>query len=267
MKRPLKELGSLKGRWVVVTGGAGHLGRAMASAVLQSGASVVLLDQDESALKDAADRLHGDGDGRIETQRVNLESGAARSACSEALLTRHPVDVLVNNAGFVGDSQLGGWAVPFPQQSIETWRRAIEVNLTAPFHLAQLFSQSLGREGSGSIINISSIYGLLGPNMALYEGTEMGNPAAYAASKGGLIQLTRWLATTLAPRIRVNSVSPGGIARNQPDSFVARYEALTPLARMGVEQDFGGVIAFLASDLSAWVTGQNIAVDGGWSAW
>lgn len=95
----------------------------------------------------------------------------------------------------------------------------------------------------------------------------MGNPAAYAASKGGLIQLTRWLATTLAPKIRVNSVSPGGIARNQPDSFVSRYEALTPLARMGTEEDFAGIIAFLASNLSAWVTGQNIAVDGGWSAW
>lgn len=267
MKRPLKELGSLDGRWVVITGGAGHLGRAMAGAVLQSGASIVLLDRDEAALKDAAAALREDGEGRIEIESVDLESGAARTAFAEALLARHPVDVLVNNAGFVGDSQLGGWAVPFAQQSIETWRRALEVNLTAPFHLSQLLSPSLGREGAGSIINISSIYGLLGPNMALYEGTEMGNPAAYAASKGGLIQLTRWLATTLAPKIRVNSVSPGGIARNQPDSFVARYEALTPLARMGAEEDFAGIIAFLASDLSAWVTGQNIAVDGGWSAW
>lgn len=95
----------------------------------------------------------------------------------------------------------------------------------------------------------------------------MGNPAAYAASKGGLIQLTRWLATTLAPAVRVNSVSPGGIARGQPDEFVKRYEARTPLRRMATEEDFKGIIALLASDASSYITGQDIMLDGGWSAW
>jgi NAD(P)-dependent dehydrogenase (short-subunit alcohol dehydrogenase family) len=95
----------------------------------------------------------------------------------------------------------------------------------------------------------------------------MGNPAAYAAGKGGLIQLTRYLATVLAPEVRVNAVSPGGIARGQDERFVRRYEALTPLRRMGIAEDLKGVVAFLASDASAWVTGQNICVDGGWTAW
>jgi len=95
----------------------------------------------------------------------------------------------------------------------------------------------------------------------------MANPAAYAASKGGLLQLTRWLATTLAPKIRVNAISPGGIARNQPSSFVERYEARTPLGRMATEDDFRGAIAYLASDMSAYVTGQNLRVDGGWGSW
>jgi NAD(P)-dependent dehydrogenase (short-subunit alcohol dehydrogenase family) len=95
----------------------------------------------------------------------------------------------------------------------------------------------------------------------------MGNPAAYAASKGGLIQLTRWLATTIAPDVRVNVISPGGVYRNQPKKFVKRYVAKTPLGRMAIEEDFKGVIAYLASDLSAYVTGQNIIVDGGWTAW
>lgn len=103
--------------------------------------------------------------------------------------------------------------------------------------------------------------------MRLYDGTSMGNPAAYAASKGGLIQSTRWLSTVLAPEIRVNCVSPGGIWRNQPESFVRGYEARTPMQRMGTEEDMMGAIAFLASDLSLYVTGQHIAVDGGWSAW
>ena len=95
----------------------------------------------------------------------------------------------------------------------------------------------------------------------------MGNPAAYAATKGGLLQLTRYLATVLAPKIRVNAVSPGGIERGQPSAFQERYVARTPLGRMAREEDFKGIIAFLASDASAYVTGQNFAVDGGWTVW
>ena len=125
----------------------------------------------------------------------------------------------------------------------------------------------LRKSGSGSIINIASIYGINGPDFSLYEDTEMGNPAAYAASKGGLIQLTRWLSTSLAPKIRVNAVSPGGIFRNQPKNFVERYENKTPLGRMANEEDLKGIIAYLSSDLSSYVTGQNIVIDGGWTVW
>ena len=95
----------------------------------------------------------------------------------------------------------------------------------------------------------------------------MNNPAAYAASKGGLLQFTRWCATVLAPEIRVNAITPGGVFRNQDGSFVERYIEKTPLKRMAREEDFKGVVSFLASDLSAYVTGQNIAVDGGWGVW
>lgn len=108
---------------------------------------------------------------------------------------------------------------------------------------------------------------MLAPDWSLYAGTTMGNPAAYGASKGGLIQFTRWLATTLAPAVRVNCISPGGIWRNQPDDFVARYATRTPLQRMGTEDDLRGAIAYLASDLSKYVTGQNLSVDGGWGVW
>ncbi len=95
----------------------------------------------------------------------------------------------------------------------------------------------------------------------------MGNPAAYAASKGGMVQLTRWLATVLAPDVRVNCISPGGVARGQPEPFVTRYVQRTPLKRMATEEDFKGAIAYLASDLSEYVTGENLLVDGGWTAW
>jgi NAD(P)-dependent dehydrogenase (short-subunit alcohol dehydrogenase family) len=143
----------------------------------------------------------------------------------------------------------------------------LEVNLTAVFDLCKGLAPLMRASGYGSIINIASIYAVNGPDYSLYEGLDMGNPAAYAASKGGLLQLTRWLSTTMAPEVRVNAVSPGGVLRGQPEEFVERYQARTPLGRMASEEDFKGVIAFLASNLSAYVTGQNIVVDGGWTIW
>jgi NAD(P)-dependent dehydrogenase (short-subunit alcohol dehydrogenase family) len=177
------------------------------------------------------------------------------------------IDIVINCAAFVGTSGLEGWAVPFERQSPETWRRALEVNLTAPFILVQAAAEDLAASGHGSVINISSIYGLVGPDWRLYEGTTMGNPAAYAASKGGLIQMTRWLATTMAPKVRVNAIAPGGVFRDTPEPFLGRYISRTPMGRMATEEDFKGAVAYLASDLSGYVTGQCLAVDGGWTAW
>jgi NAD(P)-dependent dehydrogenase (short-subunit alcohol dehydrogenase family) len=177
------------------------------------------------------------------------------------------LDVLVNCAAFAGTSALPGWVTPFLEQSAATWRRALEVNLTAPFLLTQLCVPALRASGHGSVINVASLYGLAGPDLRLYEGTPMGNPAAYGTSKGGLIQLTRWLATVLAPEVRVNAISPGGVERGQPEAFRERYVARTPLARMGTEEDFKGAAAFLASDASAYLTGQNLILDGGFTAW
>ncbi|MGB5078419.1 MAG: SDR family oxidoreductase [Sphingorhabdus sp.] len=266
--RQLSKLGDLSGRIALITGGAGHLGRAMAEAMMQSGCIVILADRSQDQLDDACASFSRLNRKRAHCVTCDLESEAARIILASRINEEYGrLDILINNAGFVGDNALQGWVTPFAEQSIETWRRALEVNLTAPFHLAQLFASLLQQSGNGTIINISSIYGILGPDMSLYDGTTMGNPAGYAASKGGLVQLTRWLATTLAPHVRVNTVSPGGIGRGQPKSFVDQYVERTPLKRMGKEEDFLGVIAFLASDLSAWVTGQNIVVDGGWSTW
>ena len=198
----------------------------------------------------------------------DLETESARGALIESLSAHSDgVAVLVNNAAFVGTSGLAGWATPLEEQRIDTWRRALEVNLTAAFELSQGLLPALRRAEVPSIINVASIYAVVGPDWGLYDGTAMASPAAYAASKGGLLQLTRWMATTVAPAVRVNAITPGGIARGQPALFVERYAARTPLRRMAVEDDFRGVVAFLASDMSAYVTGQNIAVDGGWTAW
>jgi NAD(P)-dependent dehydrogenase (short-subunit alcohol dehydrogenase family) len=205
---------------------------------------------------------------RVEHRSCDLEQQIQRSELIKWLKSGDlGLNILINNAAFVGASELQGWAVPFEEQTVETWRRALEVNLTAVFDLCQGLTPLLKKAKGASIVNISSIYGLYGPDWSLYEGTNLSNPAAYGASKGGLIQFTRWLATTIAPHVRVNSISPGGIFRNQNEDFVMRYEKKTPLARMATEDDFSGSVSFLASDMSKYMTGQNLEIDGGWGVW
>ena len=267
MKR-ISELMSLKGRVAVITGGAGHIGSAMAEALAELGANIVIVDISLESCSLVCEKISKD-------YNVNTLPLAADLAHEDQirLIPQHvtdkfnSLDILVNCAAFVGTSNLQGWVAPFEEQSADTWKRALDVNLTAPFVLTQACTPALKESGNGSVINVASIYGIQGPDMRLYEGTSMGNPAAYAASKGGLLQLTRWLATVLAPDVRVNAITPGGIWRNQPDVFHERYVERTPLKRMAGEEDLKGAVAYLASDLASYVTGQNIIVDGGWTVW
>lgn len=266
--KKFRELANLSGRVVLITGGAGHLGRAFGAALAELGASVALADRHEEAAREAALAISREYGVNADGFYVDLAEGEQVKALPGKVLEHlGGLDILINNAGFVGTDKLAGWCVPFENQSLETWRAAVEVNMTAPFFLTQAAYPLLAKSGKGSVVNLGSIYGFLGPDMRIYGDTDMGNPCAYAASKGGLIQLTRWLATVLAPAVRVNSVSPGGVFRNQDAAFLKAYEARTPMGRMATEDDMKGVIAFLASDLSSYVTGQHIAVDGGWSAW
>ncbi len=263
----LESLTRLNKRRALVTGASGGLGRMMSHTLAELGADLILVDRQGTPLAELASEVASKWRGGVEIRYCDLESQSMREILVAELIQAGQLDILINNAAFVGTSDLQGWGVPFPEQSIETWRRALEVNLTAAFHLCQGLAPLLQASGRGAIINLGSIYGEYGPDWGLYAGTSMSNPAAYGASKGGLLQLTRWLATTMAPKVRVNSISPGGIARGQVDEFVRRYEARTPLGRMATEDDFRGVVAFLASDMSAYVTGQNLSVDGGWGIW
>jgi len=267
-QRSLSELGRLEGRVALITGGAGHIGRALADALAELGSAIAIVD----VARDRAQAVVDDLRRRWHVEAVAIAADLAdvdgvAALPREAIAALGRLDILVNNAALVGTSDLKGWAVSFDQQDIGTWRQAIEVNLTAAFALAQASSPHLKQGGKGSIINVGSIYAVVGPDWRMYEGTALGNPAAYAASKGGLLQLTRWMATTLAPDVRVNMLSPGGMYRGQNDAFVKRYIERTPLGRMGRESDVKGAIAFLASDLSEYVTGQHLVVDGGWTAW
>jgi NAD(P)-dependent dehydrogenase (short-subunit alcohol dehydrogenase family) len=263
----LKDLMDLRGRRALITGGAGHIARAIGETFAEMGADLLLVDRPGVDTEAVADGLRREWNIDADAFACDLERPEDRARLVEEVSTAGGLDIIVNNAAFVGTTNLEGWVTDFAHQTVETWRRAIEVNLTAAFDLAKGFAPLLRASKGGSIISIASTYGLYGPDYRLYEGTQMGNPAAYAASKGGLIQLTRWLATTLAPQVRVNAISPGGVFRNQPESFVERYVARTPLRRMAHEDDFRGAAAYLASDASRYVTGQILQVDGGWGVW
>jgi NAD(P)-dependent dehydrogenase (short-subunit alcohol dehydrogenase family) len=253
--RSLSDLRDLSGRRALVAGGAGHLGRAACDALAELGATVAVIDVQES------------GHAGVALACDLTDEAATRAAVGEIEARLGGLDVLVHCAALVGSSELAGWAVPLERQTVAAWRRALDVNLTSAFVLAQESAPALRRSGHGSVILFGSIYGLGGPDQSLYEGTAMETPAAYSASKGGLLQLMRHLATVLAPEIRVNAISPGGVERAQPESFRERYRAHTPLRRMATEEDVKGAVAYLASDLSAYVTGHNVVVDGGFTAW
>jgi NAD(P)-dependent dehydrogenase (short-subunit alcohol dehydrogenase family) len=250
----------------VVTGATGHIGRAFCREFAELGGTCLLVDRDGAELKKLMATLRNINSSDHSSFVVDLVDAASRSELLKEIHSRfNRVDLLVNNAAYTGDSNLDGWAVPFEDQSVDAWQPAMEVNLSAAFDLTQGLLPLLKKGVDPSIINIASIYGLVGPDTGLYTGTSMGNPLAYAASKGGLLQMTKWLASVLAPDVRVNAVSPGGVFRSQPEAFVQRYIDKTPLGRMATETDVAGSMVFLASDLASYLTGQNIVVDGGFT--
>ena len=256
----------LDGRVALVTGAGGYLGKTICKALIDMGASLIITDCHESSLKSVKEEFDLIAPNKIKMKQCDLGCQKSRESLVQYILNEcDSIDILVNNAAFVSANSLDGWTTKFTHQSLDTWRNAFEVNLTSIFDLSKCFAQKLASKKNGSIINIGSIYGINAPDYSIYEGTAMGSSAAYASSKGGLLQLTRWLSTTLAPEIRVNAISPGGIKRDQDKKFIQKYEARTPLGRMASEEDFIGIVVFLASDLSAYVTGQNIVIDGGWT--
>ena len=266
--RTLAQLKNLQDCWALITGGSGHVGQAAADTLLELGAHVILLDRNEKCLH----KLHQDtynNSSRVHTLVCDLADKQAivKAMQNVAKIADGKLNILINNAAFVGTDELTGWCVPFEKQSIDTFNECLNVNLSAPFLLSQFAYELMKKQefGSRSIINISSIYGVVGPQMDLYEGTDMGNPAAYAASKAGLMQLTRWMAPSVAPHVRVNNIVLGGIERGQPESFFKKYNAKVPLARMATEEDVKGAIAYLSSELSNYMTGQSLFLDGGWT--
>lgn len=265
--RSISDLLSMKSRVAAITGGAGHLGRAFGAALAQIGCDVCLLDIASERANEEAAHLRNQFGIQASALGVDLADEEAVNAAAGQVLKHHGrLDLLVNNAAYP-ELAVPKDGLHLEEQTLGQWQPNVDVTLRGTFLATRAFSPQLRASKRGVIINIASIYGVVGPDLRLYEGTGMVNLAWYAAAKGGIVQLTRYLATTLAPDIRVNCIAPGGIWRNQPESFEQRYIDGTPLRRMAVEEDMCGALVYFASDLSAYVTGQVLLVDGGRATW
>ena len=259
MKNAL-DLFRLDGKVALVTGGTGIVGRPIAQALAEAGATVVVASRNKEQCAAFAGELREAGH-QAEGERLDLSSEAeVRSLCDRVLARYQRLDIVFNNAV----ARAGG---DLRHMTAAEWEESMRVNSTGLFLACQIFSQPMQQQRSGSIINISSIYGMVGPDFSIYEGTSIVNPVNYAFATGGIISLTRYLASFLAPHgIRVNCLSLGGVRTEQtPDVFERNYSRRTLLGRMANEDDIKGPALFLASDASSYVTGQNIPVEGGWT--
>jgi len=265
--KSINDLSRMDGRVSLVIGGAGHIGRVAASGLAELGSKLAIVDINKDRVRVVAEEIRKQHDVEVLEIVTDLESEPEVRAIPNTVVDHFGrIDVLVHLAAIV-NPELGGWTTRFEDQSVTQWRRGIEINLTSAFLLAQGCVEHLRKSPNGSMIFFGSTYGIVGPDWSIYEGTDMGNAAGYAASKGGIIQLTRWLATTLAPDVRVNTLSPGGVYRDHLEVFRNAYANKTPLKRMATEEDYKAGVAFLASDMSRYVTGHNLVIDGGWTAW
>jgi NAD(P)-dependent dehydrogenase (short-subunit alcohol dehydrogenase family) len=258
---PVLELFDLSGRTAIVTGGAGLYGQPVCAALAELGAHVVVASRDMRACRDAADALTERGLA-ASSHPLDLADEASIGALCHTVVRQHgAIDILVNNAVH----RRGG---TIDATTADDWRSTSTVNSLGLFLACKHASERMIASGRGVIVNVASIYGIVGADFNVYEHTDITSPASYAYDKGGMINLTRHLASWLGPHgIRVNCVSPGGLRTpDQPAPFVAAYTRRVPLGRLAGPEDIKAAVAFLASDASAYVTGINLPVDGGWTA-
>jgi NAD(P)-dependent dehydrogenase (short-subunit alcohol dehydrogenase family) len=261
----MTDLFSLSGRVAVVTGGAGQLGAEIASGLSERGAKVAVFDL-------AAENAEGGG---IRSFRVDVtDRDAIERATNEVTEEWGSPHVLVNAAALDSPPDAPAEEVgPFEHYPISSFDQVMDVNVKGTLLACQVIGARMAEEGRGSIVNISSVYGMLSPVQELYDfrrqkGEEFFKPVAYSVSKSALYNLTRYLATYWAKNgVRVNTLTLAGVWNDQPQEFLDAYTARMPLGRMADVREVVGPVVFLASDASSYVTGANVVADGGWSAW
>ena len=237
---------------VLVTGGQGLLGTSILKELFDH--NVIVINLDISVCDDLILRT-------IKCDVTSEES--IENAILKVMNEYGRIDGLVNNAY----PRTSDWGNKFEDIKFSSWQANVDMQMNSCFLFCQKVSEVMKEQKFGSIVNIASIYGVVGADFSVYEGTNMTMPAAYSAIKGGLINFSRYLASYLGKyNIRVNCVSPGGIFDNQPEQFVNNYENIVPMKRMGQPDDIAPSIAFLLSEGAKYITGQNIIIDGGWTS-
>ena len=260
-----QKLFSLDNKVAIVTGAYGHLGTGISKALAGFGAKVILVGRDENKLKSFIEQNESAVKGSFEYFVCDVTHEDAFKKVVEKIVSNHgKIDVLVNNA-------YGKQNEPFEELTKSAWNRAIENTLTHYFTCAQAVSPIMLKARKGSIINIASLYAFLGTDQRIFAPLGKKSPIHYSVSKGGVLQITRYLATLWANKgVRVNAISPGHFppkrGPERPD-YMRELTARTPLGRIGQPDDLIGVVVLLASNASSYITGQNLIVDGGWSAW
>jgi NAD(P)-dependent dehydrogenase (short-subunit alcohol dehydrogenase family) len=263
------DLFRLDHRVAIITGAAGLLGQQHAIALSDLGADLILVDVKREPCVALAGRLEANG----QVKALGLVCDVTNKSSWEAVLDetlRHfgHVDILLNNAAFTTESRSTNYSAPFTEFPVEDWNQILSVNLTGAFLGCQVIGRQMLQQNSGSIINVASLYGVVSPNHRMYPGTGIHQPVAYSVSKSGVIALTRYLGTLWAERgVRVNCITPGGVYNGHSDVFTERYGNLSPIKRMASAEEMRGAIVYLASNASAYCTGHNLVVDGGWTAW
>ena len=265
------ELFSLKNKTAIVTGACGLIGKNHCEALAEAGANVVLLDIDGDKCIDAAKDL---GTNHLGIS-VDVTNESILKTARELILSKYGrIDILVNNAAIndmFENPILVGELSMFENYPLDSWNKSWEVNVTGVFLCSRVFGSVMAENGSGSIINVASTYGMVGPDQSIYVdkngNRKMYKSPAYPATKGAVINFTRYLAAYWGHKgVRVNTLSPGGVENSQDDFFLENYSKKTVLGRMAAPSDYKGAVVFLASDASSYMSGANLVVDGGWTA-
>jgi NAD(P)-dependent dehydrogenase (short-subunit alcohol dehydrogenase family) len=262
----LRRLFGLEGHVATVVGGAGRIGSSLCHALAETGAKVCILDTDRDRGELLARQLLDAGSRGVLVQTADATNPAALDEAVATIESKlGPPKILVNAAQFRGSGFYSSSVDDYP---LEAWNQVVAVNLTGVYLACQAFGRAMARHGDGRIVNLASTYGVVSPDPRIYGDSGVNSPISYAASKAGVINLTRYLAVHWRERnIRVNCLVPGGVFDQQGDEFVANYCQRTPLGRMAAADDYQGAILFMVSDASRYMTGSVVTIDGGWTAW
>lgn len=271
----MDKLFSLEGKTAVITGGLGQLGIAYASGLYERGASVALIDITDKPKCSNALFQDGIKSGRIKVYQADITNKGSLEACLAKIVSANGApQVLVNNAAHDSPPDAPAAEVgPFEDYPEASFDKVMDVNVKGMFLCCQVFGGEMAKRGCGSIINISSIYGMLSPCQDIYEyrrrqGEQFYKPVAYSVSKSAVMNLTRYLATYWASKgVRVNTLTLAGVFNNQHPDFLKEYCRRMPMKRMANAEEYVGAVVFLASGASSYMTGSNLVIDGGWSAW